>query len=414
MNFTNDKANRTPLQDNVFRIASLAKEDAKVNKDLVINATVGSLCDEDSKLATLDSVYESFEKIPDRVKASYSPFIKGDPEYLKSVYEWTLQGHASGLYHAQVATSGGTGAVSAALSATANEGDAILIPEIAWGSYKIMNDYFNLRTLSYPLFKDDRFDTESFEDLCVKTAKEQGRLTVIINDPCQNPTGYCMTQNEWERVVQILNKASAYGPVILVNDIAYIDYMHDLSHSRDHFDTLEGLCENVAVIVAFSCSKSLTSYGMRLGAAIILSKNEGAVKELEDVMERYARSVWSNVNNGFMNAFVSLMKNKKEEYLAQKDVYIRLLEKRAKIFTEEAKEAGLPCYPYKDGFFVTVKAEDPEFRDAYHNALMAHHIYTVKVNKGIRVALCSLNVQNAHGLANEMKKIAEEVKTSAI
>ena len=73
---------------------------------------------------------------------------------------------------------------------------------------------------------------------------------------------------------------------------------------------------------------------------------------------------------------------------------------------KEAKECGLTCYPYKEGFFVTV-AMDNETRNRYHEALMKKHIFTVKVNKGIRVAVCSLSVAAIKGLAKRMKEILD-------
>ena len=51
--------------------------------------------------------------------------------------------------------------------------------------------------------------------------------------------------------------------------------------------------------------------------------------------------------------------------------------------------------------------EDNAQRDAFHEALMKEHIYTVKVNKGIRVAVCSLPVEKCYGLAKRMKDILD-------
>ena len=50
-----------------------------------------------------------------------------------------------------------------------------------------------------------------------------------------------------------------------------------------------------------------------------------------------------------------------------------------------------------------------ETRDKFHEALMAQHIYTVKVNQGIRVAVCSLSKEKTDGLAKRMKEIYDEV-----
>ena len=56
-----------------------------------------------------------------------------------------------------------------------------------------------------------------------------------------------------------------------------------------------------------------------------------------------------------------------------------------------------------------MKVEDNALRDRFHEAMMKEHIYTVKVNKGIRVAVCSLPVKKCYGLAKRMKQILDSV-----
>ena len=97
-------------------------------------------------------------------------------------------------------------------------------------------------------------------------------------------------------------------------------------------------------------------------------------------------------------------------FLKEKAKYVALIGERSSLFLKEADEAGLPYYPYKEGFFVTIKVEDNKVRDAFHNALMAHHIYTVEVNHGIRVAVCSLPLKKVKGLAARMKQILDSVQ----
>ena len=41
---------------------------------------------------------------------------------------------------------------------------------------------------------------------------------------------------------------------------------------------------------------------------------------------------------------------------------------------------------------------------------MNEHIYTVKVNTGIRVAVCSLSVEKTKGLAIKMKEILDTIE----
>ena len=178
--------------------------------------------------------------------------------------------------------------------------------------------------------------------------------------------------------------------------------------ARAYMKNFENISENVMVVIAFSCSKTLTSYGMRCGAAVIAAKDAESVREAEIVFEKSARALWSNVNNGAMHNFVNLVKNHKDEFMAEKAEYIRLLRQRSDIFVKEAAECNLPLYPYKEGFFITLKV-DNAIREKYHEVLMENNIFTVQVNKGIRVAVCSLPVEKAKGLAKRMKDILDSL-----
>lgn len=234
--------------------------------------------------------------------------------------------------------------------------------------------------------------------------EKQDRLCVIINDPCHNPTGYSMTQQEWNEVIAFLNECSKTHPVVLVNDIAYIDFSYQGRYAKKYFSCFDEITDNVAVIVAFSLSKSMTSYGLRCGAAIILAKTEQGVQEIRTVFEKEARAIWSNVNNGAMETFTSIMHNAKETYEKEKQQYTDLLKARSDLFIKQAEECGLSHYPYKEGFFVTLDMDNAQ-RDALHEALMDEHIYTVKVNKGIRIAVCSLPLKDIDGLAFKISGI---------
>ena len=99
-----------------------------------------------------------------------------------------------------------------------------------------------------------------------------------------------MSYEEWQQVVAILNTCAKQGPVVLLNDIAYIDYAYDVEHSRNYMQTFQDISDNVFVVIAFSCSKSLTSYGLRCGAAILLAQQEESIKEVKTVMEKGARA----------------------------------------------------------------------------------------------------------------------------
>ena len=106
-----------------------------------------------------------------------------------------------------------------------------------------------------------------------------------------------------------------------------------------------------------------------------------------------------------MENFVRVTTSGYTEFMREKDSYIQLLKQRSDILVEEAKACNLPIYPYKEGFFVTLKMPNNEIREKYHQALIKNNIFTVQVNKGIRVAICSISVEKVKGLAKRLKDV---------
>ena len=107
--------------------------------------------------------------------------------------------------------------------------------------------------------------------------------------------------------------------------------------------------------------------------------------------------------------FSNVINNFKTSYLKEKDYYIKLIKKRANIFIKEAKEVQLPIYPYHEGFFVTIKISE-DIKNRYHKLLLDNDIFAVPVNKGIRIALCSLPIKKCSGLASKLKNILNKIK----
>ncbi len=407
--FLNEKRDFSTFVDNAFVISKLAKEDLKSNPD-AINATIGSLYGKDDALVAFDSVYNVYAKVPNRRKASYAGEIGGNPDYNEAVFAWVNRLDNIHLPHRIVASPGGTGAINLVVANTLSANETLLIPSIAWGSYRLMAQQHSLNIATYEVFDENGASVEGIKSMCNKIMQQQQKVVVIINDPCQNPTGATLGKEKWQNLISYLNELSKKGPVIILNDIAYFDYARDYANITDYMETFNAISDNMAVVIAFSCSKSLTAYGMRLGASIILAKKEEKAEHLYNTFMRTARSSWSNVNNGFMDCFVNLLKDHKKEYLAEKQEALDELLKRADLFLKQADEAGLPYYPYSEGFFITLRIEDDDLVARYHKELMKHHIYTVKFHHGIRVAVCGLSYEKINGLATKMKEILDSIR----
>ena len=385
MSFIKENADVTPIVDTVFSVvrqAAAAKQE--FGEDEVVDATIGSLYDESGKLVAMKSVFDNFNNIDNRIKAKYAGAFLGNETYRKSVTDWVIGNSGCTLHSSVVATPGGTGAVNLTIDLCLSEGQTLVIPNIAWGSYAIMANNAGINVKRYEMFDGDAFNLNSFMNVCREVMNEQKKLVVVINDPCHNPTGYSMSKEEWSKVIEFVNELSEIGSVVVLNDIAYLDYSYDLNEVRSYMECFNNITNNVLVAIAFSCSKLMTSYGLRCGAAILLGKDEASVKVVEGSYEKAARSLWSNVNNSAMENFYEVVTNRYDEFMKEKQGYIDVLRERSSIVVTEAKACGLPIYPYKEGFFVTIRCEN-ELRDKYHAALLNEKIFTVKVNNGIRI-----------------------------
>ena len=108
MNFVKDSVNQQPIVDTVFTIVAKAKEaKEKYGADQVVDATIGSLYNEEGQLVALDSVFNSLKNLDNKVLAKYAASFTGNPTFRQKAYDWVLDGN-SRLEHEVVATPGGT------------------------------------------------------------------------------------------------------------------------------------------------------------------------------------------------------------------------------------------------------------------------------------------------------------------
>jgi len=395
--------------DTVFTMVKKA-QDAKVKygEENVIDVTLGALCGEDGKLTIFDSVSEVYKNLSNMDIALYAESFIGDRDFLKEMRSWVLGEHKDKFNVGALATPGGSGSVSSTFKNILDPGQTVLIPNIGWVSYKIMAMEHDLKFETYELFdKNKGFNIKDFKEKATKIMKSQGKVLAVINDPCHNPTGYSMNNSEWKDIVDLMNNLSKDGNFILLNDIAYIDYsVRGYSESRKYMENFVDLSPENLVIFSFSCSKTLTKYGLRVGGSVFISKDKKNIDGYMTANEFTCRGIWSNIPKGGMKLFSKIQSDKilRDNLIKERDSYIKLLEKRSKIFLEEAREVGLEVYPYKEGFFITLKMEDEKIKDNLER-LNKENIYPIEVAHGIRIAICGTSIKKLKGLAKKIKKI---------
>lgn len=386
----------------ILKISRDAREAKKIHDD-VIDASIGMFFDEEKNIGGMPSVSKAIRELKDEEVLPY-PSVDGGPIFKKNLISWVLGEYEEELKKSLkievCATPGGSGAIAATFAVFSNPGDHIFVSDVRW-QYERFADRAKLNIFEHELFQGDKFNLESFRNRLDELAATQKRIIVIINDPCHNPTGYTLTKEEFAEIIKIIN-AKNENDIVFLYDLAYLEFSHE-KDNREKIRMLSNIEKHVTTIIAFSGSKTFGVYGLRMGAAIILNKDEAKVTALHKKYVNEARGSWSatpTISIELFNHF-SIPENK-EKFLQDLNYINEIVQERSKIFLEESKEIGLKTFPFKSGFYTVIFTKDP---DIDYLTLQEHRIYAVPMNGGVRLALCSLSKAEIKGLSKRIKTI---------
>lgn len=392
--------------DAVFAVLKAANDAiARVGKENVLNASIGAIYDEEENFVTLSTVNEYYRQMPAEEIMNYAP-IAGVPAFLQAAVDFTFQGYQpANTYARAVATPGGTGAVRHVFYNYVEEGQKALIPDWFWGPYRTIAVEHRRDVDTYQMYDENyRFTLASIKEKSKEMLKIQDNLVIVFNTPAHNPTGYSMKKDEWKELVDFYKTLAAdkTKKIVLLLDMAYVDYAGSVQETREFLSLFGGLPANILITIAFSMSKSFTMYGLRSGALIGLSSFIEIADEFAAVNSFSNRGVWSNGTRGAQVLLADVAKNPqlKSKIDAEREIYYQLIKKRAELFLREAKEVGLVTFPFNAGFFITIPAADPKGAAA---KLAEDNIFLVPMKKGLRIAICAVPTQKIPGLATKIK-----------
>lgn len=373
----------------------------------VLNATVGAIFDEEEKFATLSAVSEYYRRMPDNELMNYAS-IAGLPEYLEAAIDTTFKEYRpENTYIKAVATPGGSGAVRHAIYNYLDIGQKALIPDWFWGPYRTIAEEHLRGVETYQMFnQDNEFTLESVKTKSSELLKTQDNLVIIFNTPGHNPTGYSMNKAEWADILSFYKECAQdkKKKIVILLDIAYIDYAGTVEQTRGFMKLFSNLPENILVTLAFSMSKSFMMYGMRTGALIGVSSYQEIADEFANINTFSSRGVWSNCPRGPQKLLgdVNKIPELKSKIDAEREGYYQMVVKRADIFLKEAGEVGLKTLPFHGGFFITVPAADPL---EAANKLARDNVFVVPLKKGIRFAICAVPSHKIYGAAAKIAAV---------
>lgn len=403
-------------KDIIFDLSGRAQRSEKnIGRENVINATIGALMDDYGRLITLDTVYSEYKNLENAEISAYAA-LEGQPDYLEAVKKVVFKDYMPNSYIRAVASPGGSGAIKLATWNYTNPGDEVLTSDWFWSPYVSITEEIGRTVGTYELFdENNNFNFKSFKKEFLRIADKQERIFTILNTPAHNPTGYSISDNEWDKIIGLSKEVAQNKEkkIILFVDIAYIDFASDDNASSMFFEKFSNLPENVLVIVGFSMSKGFTAYGMRMGAAVCITSSENVAEEFYYACVHSCRANWSNCNRGAMAILSNIVNNseKFKKYNEEKNTYKEMLKRRANAFVEEAEKVGLDILPYRDGFFVSIPCENS--REVCEE-LTKDNVYMVPLKAGLRFAVCAVNENKCKIAPSIIKNALEYVKSQKL
>lgn len=401
MSFLIPSRETRPGDDPIFALNSEARARAQ-GGEAVINATVGSLLNDDGTISTLPTVIESLRNVSPSVGAAYAP-IAGSADFLRCVVGDLLGDRPEAKMAAAVATPGGSGALRHAIANFLEPGQSLTTTSFYWGPYKTLADESDRGLTTFRMFDESgRLDTDALRASLAKQLAEQRRALVFLNSPCHNPTGYSFDATEWKRVREVVEEQSEHGQIVVCLDIAYARF--GAQPLDVMLDEMTKLPPKALLAFAWSASKTFLQYGLRVGALVAIHPDDDERRRIQNALTYSCRGTWSNVGATGMAGIAAVLGNPalKARVDTERAGYVELLARRVARFNELAKGMGLQYPRYDGGFFTTVFTADAM---GAAEKLKAKGIFVVPQVGALRLALCSVAERDIGRLVEEVARV---------
>jgi aspartate aminotransferase len=213
------------------------------------------------------------EALDQAVRDGYTRYgdMNGDPELREAIAE-----HASRISRtpysgdAVLVTHGGAAAITAAILATVDPGDRVVIPEPTYSLYPDAVALAGGQPVFIPSQPDHHLDFDRLE-----AALGQARMIVLCNPV--NPTGVVFDATELERLGECL----AGTDTLLLADEAYADIVYD---ARPFTSTLAVQSLRDRLIYVQTLSKTYAMTGWRVGYVVSAEPIAASIRHVHRTM----------------------------------------------------------------------------------------------------------------------------------
>ena len=257
---------KQPAPDKIIELISLFAADERTDK---LDLGVGVYKDENGKTPVMRAVKEAEKRLLESQESKSYVGLLGDLSYVDAIRDLVLGDTVEAGRVCGAQQPGGTGAIRQIfeLIKSANAGATVWISNPSWPNHEAILKYLGMNVGKYRYFDEATCGV----DFAGMKADLEGAIegdVLLLHGCCHNPTGANITEDEWAEVTDL---ALAKGLVPMV-DIAYQGFGDGLEGDTKGLRIMAARVPEM--LIAASCSKNFGLYRDRVGASLIISRDE--------------------------------------------------------------------------------------------------------------------------------------------
>ena len=273
--------------DSILGLMDAFQKDARSDK---VNLTVGVYKDEQGQTPILASVKKAEAKLLKEEKTKGYLGIEGLTEFNRLVTDLLLGGLVESNRVSAVQTPGGTAAlrVTAEMLARNFPGNTIWLSQPTWPNHPALFEAAGLNIQTYPYLDPSKTGLDLDNMLQVLRRDGKPGQLVCLHACCHNPTGIDPTVQQWKQIAKTL----ADQRMIPFIDFAYLGFGDGIEEDRESLRAF--LEHHDEIVVNLSFSKNFGLYSERVGAALVINRNEEASATVLSQLKFTVRTLYSN------------------------------------------------------------------------------------------------------------------------
>jgi len=299
-----------------------------------------------------------------------------------------------------VVTCGVTHALSIFADVWVDPGDVIVLPDMMWGNYNmILKVRKNAKISQYSVFSEKGgYNIAAFEEKVREEAEKHDKIIVLLNFP-HNPSGYTLTKQEGNRIVEILTELAMTGTnIIAAFDDSYFGLFYEEETLKESL--FARLCETHPRLLSVKldgATKENFVWGLRVGFITYGCKTEEDAGAVYEALEKKtAGCVRGNISNAsHLGQSIVLRSMQDHRYPAEKNEKFEILKKRAKrvktVLEDSKYKDAWDAYPFNSGYFMCIRLRSVDAETLRRHILEKYGVGLISIGeKNLRIAFSCL------------------------